>query len=102
MTDETDDVVILQVSQGFPELLLRYLLHSFVVLDSWNATLLPFLLNKIIQIAVLQSIGVNSLSKLSLNVLDKVADYIKLLGARLGLPGCDDIHVDFTSGWISC
>ena len=101
MTDEVEHTVVLEVPKCFTVLFLCERSHIFVVLHSWNTSIVPLRLQEVEQVLVPQAVVVNSFFELCLDALDVVADYLKFLGARLCLSGCDDVHVDFASGWIS-
>lgn len=65
-------------------------------------SLLPFGLQEIVQVDILESLDVDSVTELSLNIFYEVADKLELIGTRLGLSSCDDIHVNLSCGGISC
>lgn len=94
MPNQADDVVVLQVVECFTELLLADLLHAFLGAHALDAAGLPFGLEEIVEICVLQPRLVDSIPELRLNILDEIADYPQLLRARLRLPRRDDVHVD--------
>ena len=101
MTDEVEYAIVLEVPKCFTVLLLCELRHVLIVLHSWNTSIVPLRLQEVEQILIPQTVIVNSFFELCLDTLDVFANYLKFFGACLRLSGCDDVHVDFASGWIS-
>lgn len=100
MSNQANDVVILQVLERLPVLFLCHLFESDLALRTIDAAISPFLLQEVQQVSVLQPLCVDSVSELSLDVLDEGDDDLQLLCACLRLASCDDVHVDLSSSWI--
>ena len=102
MSDEVEHAIVFKVPKGFTVFLLRKSCHVFIFLYTRNTSALPFGLQEIEQILISKTIIVDSVSELSLDILDEIANDFEFVSVSLGLTRRNDVHVDFTGGWISC